>query len=87
MFCTNCGKENPNGQKFCSECGAQINQQQAAAAYTTNTTGANTDTNISIATPTTTAEQNKSMANSINRAEWIFNPQLCGKRRTYSCSK
>ena len=26
MFCTNCGRENPDGSKFCTGCGAPVNQ-------------------------------------------------------------
>ncbi|MFQ6794190.1 zinc ribbon domain-containing protein [Thomasclavelia sp.] len=29
MFCTNCGKQIPDDVRFCPECGAQINNQQA----------------------------------------------------------
>lgn len=28
MFCNNCGKEIPDGQKFCSGCGTPIGQEQ-----------------------------------------------------------
>ena len=26
MFCTNCGKENPDGAKFCENCGKKIEE-------------------------------------------------------------
>lgn len=31
MFCTNCGKEIPNGSKFCTACGSKIENTNAQA--------------------------------------------------------
>ena len=33
MFCSNCGKEMPNGATFCPECGAEHTTQAAAQQY------------------------------------------------------
>ena len=27
MFCKNCGKENPEGTQFCSECGSRLGEE------------------------------------------------------------
>lgn len=37
MFCPNCGTNNPDGSKFCSECGAVFNAEAPAAADTKQT--------------------------------------------------
>lgn len=34
MFCRNCGKEIPNGFRFCAECGTPIENASAPATET-----------------------------------------------------
>lgn len=39
MFCNNCGKQNPDSAKFCSECGAPVSAQMINNAYKVNQHG------------------------------------------------
>lgn len=36
MFCTNCGKEIPDGSKFCTSCGSKIENAQPTASVPVN---------------------------------------------------
>lgn len=58
MFCPNCGTNNPDGSKFCSECGT-VFEAEAAAEAVTETAKQTVDQIIEGITPTQTGEGEK----------------------------